>query len=68
MIRVGISGWTYQGWRGKILSEEPEALEELAFASRELSSIEINGTHYSLQRSESFRRWREETPRVLFSA
>ncbi len=63
MIRVGISGWTYQGWRGKFYPKNLKHREELAFASRELSSIEINGTHYSLQRSESFRRWREETPR-----
>jgi uncharacterized protein YecE (DUF72 family) len=35
---------------------------ELEFASRTLNSIEINGSFYSLQRPESYRRWRPETP------
>ena len=63
MIRVGISGWTYKGWRGTFYPKGLKHRKELEFASREFSSIEINGTHYSLQRPEVFRRWREETPK-----
>ena len=32
------------------------------YASRRLSSIEINGSFYSLQRPEYYARWRDETP------
>ena len=35
---------------------------ELEYASRQLTSIEINGTYYGSQKPESFARWREETP------
>lgn len=63
MIRVGISGWTYPGWRGTFYPEDLRQRCELEYASRQFSSIEINGTHYSLQRPESFLRWRAETPR-----
>jgi uncharacterized protein YecE (DUF72 family) len=35
---------------------------ELEFASRTFDSIEINGSFYSLQRPESYRAWREQTP------
>jgi uncharacterized protein YecE (DUF72 family) len=35
---------------------------ELEFASRTFTSIEINGSFYSLQRPESFQAWREQTP------
>jgi hypothetical protein len=31
-------------------------------ASRQLTSIEINGTYYRTQKPESFARWYEETP------
>jgi len=31
-------------------------------ASRQVSTIEISGTHYSLQRPDSFARWYEDTP------
>jgi uncharacterized protein YecE (DUF72 family) len=35
---------------------------ELEFASRQVNSIEINGTFYSLQRPSSFRKWYRATP------
>ncbi len=62
MIRVGISGWRYPGWRGVFYPLKLPQRRELAFASRLFRSIEINGTFYSLQRPEFFRRWAEETP------
>ena len=35
---------------------------ELAYASRQLSAIEVNGTYYSLQKPAIFAKWRDETP------
>jgi uncharacterized protein YecE (DUF72 family) len=35
---------------------------ELEYASRALPTIEINGTHYSLQRPECFAAWYRDTP------
>ena len=61
-IRIGISGWRYPGWRGGFYPEGLRQKDELAYAGRQFDTIEINGTHYSLQRPESFARWREETP------
>src|ERR1700749_3888072 len=61
-IRIGISGWRYAGWRGKFYPPKLAQRRELEFASREFSTIEINGTFYSLQRPESFAKWKEETP------
>jgi uncharacterized protein YecE (DUF72 family) len=61
-VRIGISGWTYPPWRGKFYPEKLPHKRELAYAASQLSSIEINGTFYSLQRPESFERWAAETP------
>jgi uncharacterized protein YecE (DUF72 family) len=61
-IRIGISGWLYGGWRGSFYPRELQRRDELSYASRHFDSIEINGTHYSLQRPDSFARWRDETP------
>lgn len=58
----GISGWTYPPWRGVFFPKGLPHRRELEYASRKLSSIEINGTFYSLQRVESWERWRDETP------
>lgn len=61
-IRVGIGGWTYEPWRGTFYPEGLPQKRELEYASRQLTSIEINGTYYRLQKPESFEKWREETP------
>lgn len=63
MIRTGIGGWTYEDWRGGVFY--PKGLrhaDELAFASRAVGAIEINGTYYRLQKPESFRAWRKAVP------
>jgi uncharacterized protein YecE (DUF72 family) len=62
-VHIGISGWTYAGWRGSFYPAGVAHRRELEYASRRLDSIEINGTFYSLQRPQSFERWHAETPR-----
>jgi uncharacterized protein YecE (DUF72 family) len=61
-IRIGISGWNYAGWRGVFYPPKLPHKRELDYASRAFRSIEINGTHYSLQQPEDFARWAAETP------
>jgi uncharacterized protein YecE (DUF72 family) len=61
-IRIGISGWRYEPWRGVFYPPGLPQRAELAFASRHLSTIEINGSFYSLQRPEYYAQWRDETP------
>jgi uncharacterized protein YecE (DUF72 family) len=60
--RIGISGWRYAGWRGSFYPAGLRQRDEPAYASRQVDTIEINGTHYSLQHPDSFARWHDETP------
>jgi uncharacterized protein YecE (DUF72 family) len=60
--RIGISGWRYAGWRGDFYPTGLAQRRELEYASRRLTSIEINGSFYSLQRPSSYAAWRAETP------
>lgn len=60
--RIGISGWSYTSWRGAFYPEGLRPRDELAWASRRMNSVEINGTFYGLQRPSSFRAWRDATP------
>ena len=62
MIRVGIGGWTYEPWRGSFYPADLKQADELKYASRHLTTIEINGTFYRTQSAASFRKWRDETP------
>ena len=67
-IRIGVGGWTFEPWRGVFYPEGLAHKRELEFASRALSSIEINGTYYSTFKPDSWRKWRDETPeRFVFS-
>jgi uncharacterized protein YecE (DUF72 family) len=61
-IRVGIGGWTYAPWRDNFYPNGLGQAQELGYASRHLTAIEVNGTYYSTMKPESFRKWREETP------
>ncbi|HVJ55570.1 MAG TPA: DUF72 domain-containing protein [Aliidongia sp.] len=61
-IRVGIGGWTFEPWRGGFYPADLVQKRELEYASRQLSSIEINGTYYGSQKPESFAKWHDETP------
>ncbi|MGH8664301.1 MAG: DUF72 domain-containing protein [Burkholderiales bacterium] len=62
MIRVGVGGWTYAPWRSNFYPEGLTHKRELEYASRKLTSIEINGTFYRTQSAASFAKWRDETP------
>jgi uncharacterized protein YecE (DUF72 family) len=61
-IRIGIGGWTYEPWRGTFYPDELTQKRELEYASRRLTSIEINGTFYGSQKPDTFAKWRNETP------
>jgi uncharacterized protein YecE (DUF72 family) len=62
MLHIGISGWAYAGWRGRFYPEGLPQRRELEYASRAFSSVEINGTFYSLQTPSSYQRWYGDTP------
>ena len=61
-IRVGVGGWTYEPWRGVFYPSDLTQKRELEFASRAMTSIEINGTYYSTFKPDSWMKWRDETP------
>ena len=61
-IRVGVGGWIYAPWRGAFYPDGLAQRRELEYASRHLSTLEINSTYYGAQRPESFTRWHDETP------
>src|SRR5690348_650399 len=61
-IRVGIGGWVFKPWRGAFYPDDLLQSSELAYASRLLTSIEINGTFYGSQKPASVRKWYAETP------
>lgn len=60
--RIGIGGWTYAPWHETFFPADLPKNQALAWTSRQLSTIEINGTYYRTQTVASFDRWHDETP------
>jgi uncharacterized protein YecE (DUF72 family) len=61
-IRVGIGGWRYDPWRATFYPPDVAQKDELRYASRRVTAIEIDSTYYRLQKPGSFAKWRDETP------
>lgn len=61
-IRAGMGGWTFEPWRGVFYPKGLKHADELEYASRHVTAIEINGTYYSTFKPESWAKWRACTP------
>jgi uncharacterized protein YecE (DUF72 family) len=61
-VRIGISGWRYKPWRGVFYPPKLAQRTELTFAASAFSTIEINGSFYSLQRPSHYEQWSAATP------
>jgi uncharacterized protein YecE (DUF72 family) len=61
-IRTGIGGWTFEPWRGVFYPKGLAHARELEFASRALTTIEVNGTFYGSMSPATYAKWHSETP------
>lgn len=61
-IRIGVSGWRYPPWRGEFYPQGLLQADELTYAAEKLSTVEINGSFYSLQTPASYAAWHAATP------
>lgn len=61
-IRIGIGGWVFAPWRSNFYPEGLPQKSELDHASRQLPSLEVNGTFYRTQTPETFQHWHDQTP------
>lgn len=61
-LHVGVSGWRYPRWRGDFYPTGLVQRQELAYLASRMTSVELNGSFYSLQRPATYLRLVEETP------
>ncbi|MCX5042220.1 DUF72 domain-containing protein [Aldersonia sp. NBC_00410] len=60
-VRVGTSGWVYPPWRSVFYPPGLVQRKELAYLADQLTSVEINGSFYALQRPASYQHWASQT-------
>ena len=59
---IGVSGWRYPSWRGDFYPSGLVQRLELSYVAERMTSVEINGSFYSLQRPTSYAAWRAAVP------
>lgn len=62
LVRAGIGGWMFDAWNATFYPAEVKKKDQLDYASRQLKTIEINGTYYRGQKPETFAKWAAATP------
>ncbi len=61
-IRAGMGGWTFEPWDTSFYPEKLAKAKQLHFASRQVPTIEVNGTYYSSFKEPTFVKWAAESP------
>jgi len=62
-IKIGCTGWSYQGWSGTFYPRNLKASDWLKYYSQIFDITEINSTFYKIPSQEMTRRWNTMTPR-----
>lgn len=60
-VYVGVSGFSYPGWKGRFYPKESKSEEFLGLYSQRLGSVEINSSFYAPPRSAMVKGWSEKT-------
>lgn len=61
-IRIGTSGWSYEGWRGSFYPDDLPHKRELEYAAEQFETLEVNGTFYRLTTPKACRDWYQAAP------
>jgi len=61
-IRAGMGGWTFEPWDTSFYPEKLSKAKQLHYASRQVKTIEVNGTYYSTFKPATFAKWAADAP------
>ena len=61
-IRIGTSGWTYDGWRGPFYPDDIPKKDWLKHYATQFMTTEINGSFYRTPSLDAVRNWRSDVP------
>ena len=62
-IKIGCTGWSYQGWSGTFYPKNLKSSEWLKYYAQIFSITEINSTFYKIPSQEIVRKWNADTPK-----
>ena len=62
MLRVGTSGWQYDGWRDRFYPGEVPKRRWLEYYATRFNTLEVNNTFYRLPDAKTFANWATRVP------
>lgn len=62
---MGVSGFSYPGWKGRFYPAEAKSDEFLALYSKRLRSVEINSSFYARPSTVTVKGWSERTSEIF---
>lgn len=68
-LKIGCTGWSYQGWMGTFYPKAMKEIEYLKHYSSAFDITEINSTFYRIPTQSMTRKWFSDTPKnFIFTA
>jgi len=58
-IRIGTSGWSYDGWNGIVYPEKTASADRLGHYAKLFDTVELNASYYHWPKDSVFAGWRE---------
>lgn len=65
-LRIGCSGWSYEGWVGPFYPMNAKPSSFLELYSRVFDTVEIDSTFYRIPKISTVKSWRDSTPDDFF--
>lgn len=62
IYRLGTSGWSYEGWKGRFYPEDIPQKSWLPYYAQHFNTVEINMTFYRFPKPETLKGWQEKVP------
>jgi uncharacterized protein YecE (DUF72 family) len=62
IYRLGTSGWSYSGWKGRFYPEDIPQKSWLSYYAQHFNTVEINMTFYRFPKPATLKTWREKVP------
>lgn len=62
IYRLGTSGWSYAGWKGRFYPEDIPQKSWLPYYAQHFNTVEINMTFYRFPKPETLKGWQAKVP------
>ncbi|HEY9049203.1 MAG TPA: DUF72 domain-containing protein [Ohtaekwangia sp.] len=60
---IGTSGWNYKHWIGTFYPDDTRNVDQFAYYQTIFNTVELNNSFYHLPAAETFKKWKDASPK-----